>query len=445
MQRLRTKGSNIDPLTIRASMKADPGLNEIGGHAYLAGLAAAAPALPNVRDYARLLQELFARRRLVALSDEIMSGVYAPEPKSVRAQLSAAETALAQIREQHDLEGHSLLTSTDFVRTFTPPDYLWDGILQRGFFYSLTGQTGAGKTAFLLRFMAHVGVGRSFGGRDIQQGPVLMLAGENPDDVRMRWIALSEQFGFAMDEMPVHFKTGVFSIKDELSNLRSEARALGGLVLVVVDTDSAYFSCFGDDENSNTQRADWARTLRTLTALPGSPAVVVACHPVKGATENLLPRGGGSFLAEADGNLTAAKQGNFAALIHWQGKFRGADFEPQPFELVQVTSPRLVTSRGTAIPTVVARPLTEAEHEGRIDAENADLNRLLVAILDEPDGSIAAWAKVLGWHVGKDRKPHKSKVSRLLNMLSKQGLAKNAVGTWTITPLGQKAVQRGPK
>ena len=39
-------------------MKADPGLVEVGGHGYLAGLAQAAPALPNVRDYARILHDL---------------------------------------------------------------------------------------------------------------------------------------------------------------------------------------------------------------------------------------------------------------------------------------------------------------------------------------------------------------------------------------------------
>ena len=36
----------LTPLTLHATMKADPGLMEVGGHAYLAGLAQAAPALP---------------------------------------------------------------------------------------------------------------------------------------------------------------------------------------------------------------------------------------------------------------------------------------------------------------------------------------------------------------------------------------------------------------
>ena len=43
-------GMVITPLTLHAAMKADPGLMEVGGHGYLAGLAQAAPAMPNVRD-----------------------------------------------------------------------------------------------------------------------------------------------------------------------------------------------------------------------------------------------------------------------------------------------------------------------------------------------------------------------------------------------------------
>jgi hypothetical protein len=43
--------------------------------------------------------------------------------------------------------------------------------------------------------------------------------------------------------------------------------------------------------------------------------------------DNLLPAGGGSFLNQVDGNLTAAKTDNTTEL-HFQGKFRGVDFAP---------------------------------------------------------------------------------------------------------------------
>src|SRR5262245_12481733 len=57
-------GMVITPLTLNAALKNDPGLIEVGGHAYLAGLAEAAPALPNVRDYAQILTDLAVRRGL---------------------------------------------------------------------------------------------------------------------------------------------------------------------------------------------------------------------------------------------------------------------------------------------------------------------------------------------------------------------------------------------
>jgi hypothetical protein len=48
--------------------------------------------------------------------------------------------------------------------------------------------------------------------------------------------------------------------------------------------------------------------LRSFVDLPGGPTVLVTCHPVKNPNpENLLPRGGGSFVAEMDGNLVCLK------------------------------------------------------------------------------------------------------------------------------------------
>ena len=335
-----------------------------------------------------------------------------------------------------------LVTSAAFVSGYKPLDYLWDGILQRGFLYNLTGQTGAGKTASALRFMAHVAEGRSFGGRDVEQGRVLMLAGENPDDVCMRWIALSEQVGFRADEIPVSFRKGLFSIKSEFQFLKSQAQAIGGFALIVVDTENAYFTCDFCDENSNTERGEWGRVLRTLTTLSGNPTVLALGHPVKNAMENnLLPRGGGAYLAEIDGNLTASAQ-NRVGQIHWQGKFRGPEFEPIPFELVEVRSPQLVTVKGRSMPTVIARPLSESEHEERVEAGNTDLLRLLTAMREHEGASMAALADALGWRSKISGDPQKSKVQKLLAKLQKQQLVRNAAGTWSLTPTGEKATKR---
>jgi replicative DNA helicase len=90
----------LTPLTLHAAMKADPGLIEVGGHAYLAGLAEAAPALPNVRDYARILHDLAIRRSLIRIGEDIVNTAYeAPNDRPPKAQIEEAEKALYRVSE----------------------------------------------------------------------------------------------------------------------------------------------------------------------------------------------------------------------------------------------------------------------------------------------------------------------------------------------------------
>jgi hypothetical protein len=65
-----------------------------------------------------------------------------------------------------------LMTSAQFA-SFTPPDYMIDGLVQRRFLYALTGPTGSGKTAIALRIALHVSKGWKLGDREVEQGAVL--------------------------------------------------------------------------------------------------------------------------------------------------------------------------------------------------------------------------------------------------------------------------------
>jgi len=93
-------GMTLTPLTLHAAMKNDPGLLEVGGLAYLAGLAQAAPAMPNVRDYARILHDLGVRRGLIRIGEDVVNNAYeAPHDKPPQAQIEEAEKALYRIAE----------------------------------------------------------------------------------------------------------------------------------------------------------------------------------------------------------------------------------------------------------------------------------------------------------------------------------------------------------
>ncbi len=439
-------GMVLTPLTLHAAMKADQGLQELGGHSYLVGLVQAAPALPNVRDYARIVHDLATRRSLICIGEDMVNAAYdAPLDNPPLAQIKDADAALRLVREKcaDPDERAKVLTSAEFVEGHRAPDYVLGGVLQRGFLYSLTAPTGAGKTAVSLRLMAHAASGKALGDRDMAQGRVLMLVGENADDVRARWIALGEHLGFFPNEIAVDFVPAIFSISDALPQLRAQAERVGGYSLVSVDTSAAYFE--GDDENSNKELGDHARVLRSLTRLKGNPCVIANCHPTKNAAENnLLPRGGGSFIAEVDGNLTVLKKEGSLEL-HWQGKFRGPDFEPMAFELLTVTSDALRDSTGQHVPTVIARPLSDTEQKVRADAIDIDLQRLLSVMLANPGLSIARLADKAAWHMADGATPYKSKAARLLGELKKQGLAGKVLNAWALTTAGEKAAKRMQK
>jgi replicative DNA helicase len=94
------RGTMVTPLTLHAAMKADPGLVEVGGHAYLAGLVGAAPAMPNIRDLARILADLALRRSLIHIGEDIVNTAYeAPAAKTPQTQIEDAEKALYRVSE----------------------------------------------------------------------------------------------------------------------------------------------------------------------------------------------------------------------------------------------------------------------------------------------------------------------------------------------------------
>jgi hypothetical protein len=332
-----------------------------------------------------------------------------------------------------------IISSSQFVNGFTPPDYLLDGILQRRFFYSNTAPTGAGKTAVALRLAAHVALGIPLGDRRVEQGRVLFFAGENPDDVRMRWIALAEHMKFDVDTIEVHFIPGVFDIDELEARIKNEVEALGGVALIVIDTSAAYFP--GDDENDNKQMGDHARRLRRFTNAHGGPCVIANCHPPKHAKpENLFPRGGGAFLAEVDGNLVCLKT-DLVVDLSWQGKFRGPDFDSIPFELVPVTAVRLKDSKGRSISTVIAVPLSEAGQATFEAGSRSEEDTVLevLATADKPM-SIAQIAKGAGWM--SRGKPHKSKAFRVIERLTQWKLVTKTRGGAVLTKEGKEAAQK---
>jgi hypothetical protein len=330
-------------------------------------------------------------------------------------------------------------SSAEFVRGFVPPDYVVDGILQRRFLYSLTGRTGSGKTAIVLLIAAHVALGKSIGTLEVMPGRVLYFAGENPDDVRARWIAMAQHYDFEVDTIAVDFIPGVFKISQLAERIRQQVKERGEVALVIIDTSAAYFE--GDEANNNVQQGAHARMLRTLVHLPGGPCVLANCHPVKNAADdNLVPYGGGAFLNEVDGNLICGRN-DTTAEIHWQGKFRGPDFASVPFQLKTVTHERLKDTRGRLLPTVIATHLSELGQEALANVARANEKRLLAEIERNGKATLAELARTLGWSM-KNGEPHKMMAKRGIDALKKHKLITAEHDGFTLTDKGKRVLEK---
>lgn len=345
-------------------------------------------------------------------------------------------------QEQPDDIKHTLFqTSAEFVPDFIPPDYLIDGLLQRRFVYSMTGRTGDGKTAILLLIAAHVAHGLPLAGREVERGRVLFFAGENPDDVRTRWIKLCEEMQLDPDTTDVVFMPYTLDLKKNRKRIDEEATKHGPFSLLIVDTSAAYF--IGDDENNNVQLGNHARMLRTFIDLPDGPTVLVTAHPAKNPDmANLIPVGGGAFLNAIDGNLVCIKnRDTMVSEVTWHGKFRGPEFTPFAFRLIAGQSDKLIDSKGRRIWTVFAQLITAEDQEAFDRQGLANQNYVLHAMLEHPGYSFTELAEHLQWRT-MDGRPNKSKIQRVMNDLTKAKLTeKRRDGRYVLTNKGQKEAQ----
>jgi len=328
-----------------------------------------------------------------------------------------------------------LLTLAQFVAGFTPPAYLVDGILQRGYLYSLTARTNHGKTTIAMFVAMCIDRAVQMHGREVMRGTVLFLAGENSDDIRARFLVAADYYGFDPNTSKIRVIDGVINLEKQMPTIQAEAASIDDLVLVVVDTAAAYFP--GDETNSNSQQAAYARQLRQLTLLRGKPTVIVNCHPIKNAArDNLLPAGGGAFLNEVDGNLTLWADDKQVTL-HWQGKFRGPEFEPLPFELVKAESPRVVDAKGRPMPSVVALPIADTAIEAGERKREDEENRVLLVLADNPKASFTRIAQKCDFVI--DGREQRAKVQRIIARLFADKLVlRHRGGKYKLSALGRK-------
>jgi hypothetical protein len=168
---------------------------------------------------------------------------------SPEAELSMRGVTTATIPSKGLQRQLKLLTLAD-CSAATPRGSLVKGLFAPGDLIVLFGQPGSGKRA-LAPYMAHaIAAGRIVFGRKVRTGPVLYIASEDPEGMKMRATALRAVYGdtenFFMTPDAIDLEGNGNATPPDLEAIIEAANRIGA-VLIIIDTMARAFP--GLDEN----------------------------------------------------------------------------------------------------------------------------------------------------------------------------------------------------
>ena len=104
--KLIERGQIADPVTLKTLFEQDQNLTEIGGVDYLAELAASAVGVINAGEYGRLIYDLFLKRQLIDLGQDVAERAYTADlDEDAARQIERAEQSLYDLATSGNYEG----------------------------------------------------------------------------------------------------------------------------------------------------------------------------------------------------------------------------------------------------------------------------------------------------------------------------------------------------
>jgi hypothetical protein len=161
-----------NPVTLKDQFERDGAIVEIGAVPYLMSLVRAGEMLTSgaIGDYGRMIHDLFMRRQMIAISEDLAADAHRQEPGIDRASaLARSRARLDQLGELaraavggsgHD--PHQFAIEAWLNRDLADADYLLGSLLSTTSRLLVIGPTGIGKSNFLIALGIAVAAGRDF-------------------------------------------------------------------------------------------------------------------------------------------------------------------------------------------------------------------------------------------------------------------------------------------
>lgn len=290
---LSERGSAIDLITVTEELRRHDRLDQVGGPAYIASVAAAVPSAANAAYYANIVAQKAVLRSLITAAGEISAKCYSQDD-DIEDLLDEAEQKIFSIAQNRSREGFTpikkILADTlesierlsqhkgevTGIPTFTDLDKLLSG-LQKSDLIICAGRPGMGKTSFCLNIAQNAAVneGKSVAifSLEMSKEQVVqrMLSSQGTiDQQKFRTGYLNEgDWSNLVDAMGDLSETSIY-IDDTPAltamEIRAKARRLKaekGLDLVVVD----YLQLMAGHRRAENRQQEIATISRSLKSL----------------------------------------------------------------------------------------------------------------------------------------------------------------------------------
>ena len=312
------RGQIADAITLKSYFERDDTLAEVGGAQYLAHLTSAVPTIINASDYGKAIHDLYLRRQLIAIGEDMVNDAFEVEIEQRAGDLiEGNEEKLYRLAEAGEIEGGfqdfklALTTALEMAQAafkregglsgvateFSDLDKLLGG-LHASDLLILAGRPSMGKTA-LATNMAFNAARRSLesGGKDgavvgffslemsAEQLATRMLSEESgvPSERIRRGELSNDQFGAIVQASSKLERVPLF-IDDtpaiSVSQLRTRARRLKrqkGLSMIVVDYLQLMRASSGHGAENRVQEiSDITRGLKAVAKELNVPVIALS-------------------------------------------------------------------------------------------------------------------------------------------------------------------------
>ncbi len=104
--KLIERGQIADTVTLKRYFEHDETLADVGGPAYLSELAGSAVTVINAGEYGRIIYDLYLKRELIALGEDVVNDAYSAEvDETAKGQIEKAEQKLYDLATEGETEG----------------------------------------------------------------------------------------------------------------------------------------------------------------------------------------------------------------------------------------------------------------------------------------------------------------------------------------------------